>query len=62
MKQDDQLDKVLRKCADRLESEVPAEDDRATLYLALGVIAALNSEGINKKSAGGEQDGKLSAV
>jgi len=34
-------EKVLRKCADRLENEVPEEDDKATLYLALGVMAAL---------------------
>jgi len=41
MKLDDQLEKVLQKCADRLENEVPEENDRATLYLALGVMAAL---------------------
>ncbi len=41
MRQEDKLEKVLQKCSDRLENEVSAEDDKATLYLALGVIATL---------------------
>lgn len=41
MRQDEPPEAVLEKCAKRLDSEVDAEDERATLYLALGVLAAL---------------------
>lgn len=41
MRQDEPPEAVLEKCASRLESEVQVEEERATLYLALGVLAAL---------------------
>ena len=41
MRQDDPPEVVLDKCAKRLDSEVEADEERATLYLALGVLAAL---------------------
>lgn len=41
MKHDESPEKVLEKCARRLESEVPGEEERSTLYLCLGVMSSL---------------------
>ena len=41
MKHDESPEKVLEKCAQRLECEVPDEEERSTMYLALGVMASL---------------------
>ena len=41
MRHNEQPEKVLEKCAQRLESEVPDNEERATMYLALGVMASL---------------------
>ncbi|TEB05673.1 putative transposase, YhgA-like [Pelotomaculum schinkii] len=41
MKHRELPEKVLEKCAQRLESEVPDEEERSTMYLALGVMASL---------------------
>jgi predicted transposase YdaD len=41
MKHNEQPEKVLEKCAQRLESEVPDEEEKSTMYLALGVMASL---------------------
>lgn len=41
MKHNEQPEKVLEKCAKRLETEVPDEEERSTIYLALGVMASL---------------------
>ncbi|BAF58361.1 hypothetical protein PTH_0180 [Pelotomaculum thermopropionicum SI] len=41
MRQEETPEAVLEKCASRFESEVQGEEERATLYLALGVLAAL---------------------
>ncbi|MDD4239499.1 MAG: Rpn family recombination-promoting nuclease/putative transposase [Desulfotomaculaceae bacterium] len=41
MKHNEQPEKVLEKCAQRLETEVPDEEERSTIYLALGVMASL---------------------
>lgn len=41
MKHNELPEKVLEKCAKRLESEVPDEEERSTMYLALGVMASL---------------------
>jgi predicted transposase YdaD len=41
MKHNEQPERVLEKCAQRLENEVPDEEDRSTMYLALGVMASL---------------------
>ena len=41
MKHDESPEKVLEKCARRLESEVPDEEERSTLYLCLGVMSSL---------------------
>jgi predicted transposase YdaD len=41
MKHDQSPEKVLEKCVQRLESEVPGEEERSTMYLALGVMASL---------------------
>ncbi|TEB11297.1 hypothetical protein Psfp_03995 [Pelotomaculum sp. FP] len=41
MKHDESPEKVLEKCAQRLEFEVPNEEERSTMYLALGVMASL---------------------
>lgn len=41
MKHNEHPEKVLEKCAQRLETEVPGEEDRSTMYLALGVMASL---------------------
>lgn len=35
--QDVSPEEVLEKCAGRLEAEVPREEEKSTLYLALGV-------------------------
>jgi predicted transposase YdaD len=41
MRQDDPPEEVLEKCASRLESEVTAQDERATLYVALAALSSL---------------------
>ena len=41
MRQDDSPEVVLEKCAKRLENEISEVDEQSTLYLALGVMAAL---------------------
>ncbi len=41
MRQDDPPEQVLEKCAVRLESEVAAQDERATLYVALAALSSL---------------------
>jgi len=41
MRQDDLPEQVLEKCASRLESEVAAQDERATLYVALAALSSL---------------------
>ncbi len=41
---------MLEKCASRFETEVEGNEERATLYLALGVLAALKiQKGIVQK-------------
>ncbi|MDF9409491.1 Rpn family recombination-promoting nuclease/putative transposase [Pelotomaculum isophthalicicum JI] len=41
MRQEEPPEAVLEKCASRFESEVQGVEERSTLYLALGVLAAL---------------------
>ncbi len=41
MRQDEPIEAVLEKCAERVENEEPREEERSTLYLSLGVMAAL---------------------
>jgi len=50
MRQEDPPEAVLVKCASRFDSEVQGEEERATLYLALGVLAALKiQKGVVRK-------------
>lgn len=41
MRQEEPPEAVLEKCAKRLDSEVEAEDERATLYVALAALSSL---------------------
>ncbi|MCL5058870.1 MAG: Rpn family recombination-promoting nuclease/putative transposase [Actinobacteria bacterium] len=41
MRQDESLEAVLEKCVSRLKDEIPGDEDRSILYLALGAFASL---------------------
>ena len=41
MRQDDSPEEVLEKCANRLENEVAAQDEKAILYVALAALSSL---------------------
>lgn len=41
MRQEEPPEVVLEKCAKRLDTEVEAEDERATLYVALAALSSL---------------------
>jgi hypothetical protein len=41
MRQDEPLEAILGKCVSRLKEEIPGDEDRSILYLALGAFASL---------------------
>lgn len=62
MRQDDLPEKVLEKCASRIDNEVKSEEERNILYCTGCLIVFKVFEGINSEGFGGEQVGKPSAV